>query len=678
MNRRTVLSLYKKEMLDILRDRKTILMMIVIPLVLYPLLFIGSMYLTSRMMNADTENTYTIAFTGDVGQEELRAFFRDHAADYDYSFQYYRADDGSAEHYDEAMRAGEIDAYVNGSISENRPYFEISYMASENDSQTAAGMISDLLFDYRDELRGEACDTYGVDKDELMNPIVYAYVDRSTNEENAGYLFGYILPFLLITSILMGALYPAIDATAGEKERGTLETLLTLPVKNIELITAKFLATSTVAVSAAILNMLSMSGMGLYFFDSMNLADSGMTVDLLSYLPAFLIMMLCTVVFAMFASAVCLSACIMAKSFKEAQNYTTPVMIVFMLGGMAAMIPQLELTQTTALIPVVNIALLIAALFKFHFDLALIALVLFSNIAYSALAIVLMARIFSSEQILFGDSAGGIRVLESRRHMREKQIPGMGDVVLLFAILLIIILFAGSLAIVHFGVGGIIIEQSLILTGTVFYAWYIKTDFREVFHLHRPRVSAVVGSLLAWAGCYLLVTLLGMVLFTLFPEAGEATESGYLELWENVPLWLVLFSSALMPAVCEEAAFRGFLLGALEHRYRAVAAVLICGVLFGIYHLNPLQSLLVGIFGILQSYIVYRERSIVLSVLTHFCNNAISVLLTHFADRIEPIFPFLYDNRPTSLQAVLMALIGIVLLVTGLCLIRWRGKERTS
>ena len=130
-------------------------------------------------------------------------------------------------------------------------------------------MIEKILLDIRKEKTENGLEELGLDPDAVLKPFEYTYLNRATNEENAGYLVGMIVPFLLITSILMGALYPAIDATAGEKERGTLETLLTLPVRNLELIVAKFFATSTVAVGAAFLNIVSMGFMGLYMLDSM-------------------------------------------------------------------------------------------------------------------------------------------------------------------------------------------------------------------------------------------------------------------------------------------------------------------------------------------------------------------------------------------------------------------------
>ena len=257
MNKKIVKALYRKEILDILRDKKTILMMIVVPLILYPLIFMFSMYLSTSMIKASTSKSYRVSVQDTENAAELKDFIlkKQDAHEYEFIFVDSYTQNRDSE---EALRQKEVDAYVMQSVSENRPYYEIGYMASETDSQTAAGMLKDMLGDYRDDLRDRILEEKGMDIKETLSPIGFAMKDFSTREENAGYIFGYIVPFLLITSILMGALYPAIDTTAGEKERGTLETLLTLPVKNLELITAKFLATSTVAVAAALLNLLSM------------------------------------------------------------------------------------------------------------------------------------------------------------------------------------------------------------------------------------------------------------------------------------------------------------------------------------------------------------------------------------------------------------------------------------
>ncbi len=665
MRKKVIFSLYKKEMLDILRDKKTILMMIVIPLILYPLIFAGSLFLASSMLKASTSKSYMIGFENLADEQAMVDAFEHYKDDHDYSFVYYRPKSGKEDDEDQ-LKKGNIDAYLIESISDNRPYYEIAYMASENDSQTAAGMIKDILQDIQKDTTEEKIKALGLDPAGILKPIDFAYRDFSSKEENAGYLVGMIVPFLLITSILMGALYPAIDATAGEKERGTLETLLTLPVKNLELIVAKFLATSTVAVGAAFLNLISMALMGLYMINAGNMGSSS-SLDLASFLPAVIVTLFCVFTFAMFASAVCLSACIFARSFKEAQNFTTPVMLVFMVGGMAGMLPQLTLNSVTAMIPVVNIAMLITEIFKFHFELSQIAVVLLSNLAYTAVAVVIMGRLFSSENILFGDAAVSLRLLENRSHMKDKQIPGMGDLVLVFALLIIIVLF-GGLLVLRLGLWGLVAEQFLIFFVTAFYAWYIKTDTVVVFHLHKPRITAVFAGILAWAGMYLLVQLLANVIVGLFPDLSQENAQMLTSLWEDSPIWLMVLSSALMPAVCEEFAFRGFMLGSFEFKFKPAVAVVLTGLFFAAFHMSLLQFLTIAPLGILLSYIVWKERSIFITMLLHFLNNLTSILLEEYQEELTAKLPFLAGEFNAKGAAVLF-IAGAVLLAAGLLLL---------
>ncbi|MCR5210437.1 MAG: ABC transporter permease subunit [Lachnospiraceae bacterium] len=674
MNKKIVSALYKKEITDILRDKKTILMMIVVPLILYPLLFLGSFVLFSSIVSASTSKSYTIALNSVNDTEGMKQYFKDNEKEFKYTFIFKDPEEGMKD--SDMLDAGSIDAYVVESVSDNHPYFEIAYRASENDSQTAAGMVEKMLGRYRDELRSEAFADQGLDEKMIMNPIGFCLKDYSSNEENVGFLMGYILPFLLIVSILMGALYPAIDTTAGEKERGTLETLLTLPVNNMELITAKFFAVSTIAVAAAILNLLSMGLMTAFVADSMNMVSSEMKIDLASFLPAIAITFVCIIVFALFASAVSLCSCIMAKSFKEAQNLTTPIMLIFLIGGMAGMIPSLELTEKTALIPVVNIALLIASIFKFHFDLSIIAIVLFSNVAYSALAVVIMTRMFSSEDILFADSAASFRIIEKRSDIKKGQIPGMGDLVLLFAILLLGLLFLGSIFASKFGLWGIIMEQLMFLVITVFYAWYIKVDFRKLFHIRGFGIKALIGSIFSWAGIYVILMLLSSLLVVFFPETAD--NSAIVELWGDNPLWLIILSSALAPAICEEVMFRGFMLGTLENRYSAAKAVIITGILFGAYHMSLNGLILIGILGIVQSYIANRQQCIFLTMITHFINNLLAVLSARYEEAFTKALPFLSgEDLPASTVAV-MALSGVAMLSLGVGLINNNKNRRQS
>lgn len=136
-----------------------------------------------------------------------------------------------------------------------------------------------------------------------------------------------------------------MDATAGEKERGTLETLLTLPVGNDELITGKFFAVSTVAVASAVLNLVSMLLMSIYFYAVIQTEDAQkLHINLTDFIPALLIVLLCTVAFALFISAVTMCVTTFARSFKEANNYATPLMLVVMFASFVTFVPNIEFT----------------------------------------------------------------------------------------------------------------------------------------------------------------------------------------------------------------------------------------------------------------------------------------------------------------------------------------------
>ncbi len=670
MNKRIVASLYKKEIIDILRDKKTMLMMIVVPLVLYPLLFVGTMMLMKSMMNASTEKSYTVALDMTKDPAVMKSIFEEKGNEREYSFEFMTPEAGSSDK--EMLEEGLIDVYITESVSDDRPYYNICYMASETDSRTAAGMADDVLSDYRTELTSSIIKEMSLSEDEILKPIKYVYKDYSSNEQNVGYIIGMIVPFLMIVSVLMGALYPAIDTTAGEKERGTLETMLTLPVSNRELITAKFLAVSTIAVGAALLNLFSMGALTVYTADTMNLAGSS-SLQAASFIPALFITLLCVATFAMFASAVSLCVCIRAGSFKEAQNLSTPVMIVFMMAGMSTMIPNLELNTVTALIPIVNISLLINSLFRFDYDAGLILMVLVSNIAYSCLAVVFMSEIFAAEDVLFGDPSSSVKLLNRRDDIKKGGMPGIGDLILLFSVLLLVVLFAGGVFVLHLGAPGLMIEQGLIFFCPVAYAWYIKADMKKLFSVKAPTLKGIAGSLLAFGGTWILMMYLASLLTYLFPDQ-VVQNNNLTEIWEKSSLPIIIISSALFPAICEETAFRGFMLGTLKNRLTPAKAVIITGVLFGVYHMSLLQSITVGVLGILLAYIVSHEKSIFLSIGIHFMNNLAAVLISQYEEEVSAYMPYL--DKPWVKVGLFIA--AVVMLILGLFILNGRKKEKTA
>ena len=693
MNKRVVFALLKKELTDIFRDKKTLLMMIVVPLILYPLIVAGSLVLMSSIAASKNTEVFKIAFENISEDNAIEKFIEEHSDEHDYSFVildeiYQNNTSSDAENneetveneektamtYDEAIRAGALDAYIR----ESDGAFEIVCYSSKTPSVTAAGMLEDMMDDYAEHIRYAKVMGAQLDPEDILYSVDYSVTNIASGEESVGSIFGYIIPFLLISSVLMGAMYPAIDTTAGEKERGTMETMLTMPVSNLELIMSKFLATSVIAVMAAMLNVLSMGLLCAYFYESLMLGGTDMTGFSLSlYIPAVLITLLASVIFAMFSSAICLLVCIFAKSFKEAQNYSTPIVMVFMFGGMAGMIPGIELNTKTALIPVVNIALLIGKAFALEIETQTVLYVLLSNLAYIIIAVLIMAKVFNSEKILFSDGIESIHIIERRSHMKKGQIPGAGDLLLLFSVMLLVLLFAGSVLVLKFGIYGVALQQCVIIGVTLLYAWYIKTDIRKLFSFKLPRIKYILGGLIGWMGLFILINFLSNFLIQLFPVSDSASYDLILKYEDECPFIVMALIIALAPAVCEEIAFRGFLFGSLRYKNKIVTSVIISGIIFGVFHMELIKIIPVSLLGIFFAYCVYKSDSIFVSMLLHFLNNFTAVVVSTYPFECARVVPFLVETEITVTDFAVMSVIGIVLLLTGIYIMH-DGKKKTN
>lgn len=672
MNTKRMFTLFKRELTDILRDKKTLFMMLVVPIIIYPLLIIGMTFLMSSVMNSQAEKTYLVAFDE---ENELTAKIADiienNPDKLSYKLEIVQKSDCK-----KALEAGDIDIYVS-KASDGR--IALCYLSAKDRSNTALDALTDAFEIYREELQKERIDEAGLDADYLLNPIHYEGEDLSSTEESVGNMIGSIIPFFIVTMILLGALYPSIDVTAGEKERGTLETLLTLPITNFEMIMSKFLAVSCIACASAILNVFSMGGaMAFLVSSSMSLAeDINLEIHYETFIPGILFTLVVMVFFALLVTAVCMCTCVFAKNFKEANNYVTPVMLIFMFGSYAAMIPDLELTAQTAAIPIVNVALLVEGLFQFQYNYGLFAIVLFSNVAYSLLAILILGKIYNSEAVLFSEGLSSVRIFTRRSEMKEKQMPGYGDLILLLCLVLLLIFYVGSFAQIKWGFGGVVIQQLIILLCPVLYAWYMKADAKKLFSIKKPGVSQVAGGVLFGIAAFLCAMIIGVLLVPFFPESADGLTQLDDMLTSQSAVVLILVV-ALMPAIGEELLFRGFVMGTLKNKCTGVIAVLATTLLFAAYHMSLIKMFTIGIIGFGLTYAAYKSGSIVTSMCMHFLNNLLSVLITKYPEQMQHVLPVLFKESLSASDLLLMIAVILICAALGLLLLGCRKKKRTA
>lgn len=707
--------LLKKELLDVFRDKKAIIMMVLVPILLYPLIFFGSMAVMTMIQSNMEEGEYKVAIVAsddgalksavekhnENAKVEAREKAETESTDQGNSSEDSVSQGNSAStsangiatdvltlvdapsgDYQEALQNEELDAYVTSSKdSSGKTVYEVYYVSSITNSSYAAGIVRDVVDELSREESKEKIQAAGLDADVIMNPVVYESEDLASSEQSAGSILGMILPFLLVLSLLMGTMYPAIDVTAGEKERGTLETLLTLPVSNREIIFSKFFTVAIIGIISALLNIVSIAFMGIYMIrlmgdamESMGISFAG--IDIGKFIPAIIFTVLAILAFSLFISAVTMCITSLAKSYKEANNYITPLMLVVMLTGYIGFIPNIELTHTMALVPVANICLMIKNLLLFKVEYNLVAVVLVSNVLYAIVAVLILSRIYDSENVLFDEGKFSLKLFERRSNMKKGGVPTTGDAWFMVVFVMFAYLYLGSVLEMKYGFGGIFGIQMIIFVLPLLYVLYTKRSILQTYSFRKTKFMNFVAALFMGCGAMLIGIILTSFVSMLFPTEAEMVSSGLMnELMSDNEL-LTFAVVALTPAVCEEMLFRGFLFSAFRGRYKIVVSVLLTAVIFGVYHMSIVRFFTTALLGAALAVIVYYSDSIFPAMMMHAINNGIAVLQMYHPNTMENIFPLFAVEEPGIMESIVVSTMGILLLAAGVAMFKILQKKK--
>jgi sodium transport system permease protein len=238
----------------------------------------------------------------------------------------------------------------------------------------------------------------------MIRPFEIRQQNVAPAEKVGGAVLGGIVPYFVILLCLTGAMYPAMDLTAGEKERGTMETILCSPISRTHLVLGKFLMVLTASIATAILSLASMAvsfgvGKQLMLGVAHGAADSAMQVTISAKAIASIFFVVLPL--AVFFSAALLAISLFAKSFKEAQSYLSPLMIVVVLPAVAALLPGVDLNTALALVPVLNTSLVSKEIITGTYHWKYIALIFLSSSVYAAIALTIAVKLFQREGVLF-------------------------------------------------------------------------------------------------------------------------------------------------------------------------------------------------------------------------------------------------------------------------------------
>lgn len=664
-------TLVRKEILDILRDKKTLIIMVAVPILLYPAMIIGMVMIMSMIAATQEEKIHTAAYAAEYEEQAavLEQIYEDNKEDFNLQLEFL-----SLSEEDKEAAKDSYDAWVNFAESETGLNVTVEYTSTDQDSGYTESMLEDLVEIYRDELLAEKLQAHGLTED-FLTPVTYEAEDSVSISESAGMNLGGSIGMLLVVTIMLGAFYPAIDATTGEKERGTLETLLTLPVTNFQMIMSKYIAVSLFACVTAVLSLVSLGASVVFLVNSVTdgVSEEFTGIDLsviLSWMPVLLLVMIVT---ALLITAFSMIFCVFAKSFKEANNYITPVMLIVMFGSMAGMLPSMELNYKTALIPIVNVSLLIKQVMAQQMNLYLAGITIGINFCYSVLIVWVLAKMYDSENILFADGFQSFKLFEKRSEIKKGTVPKIGDLILSVVVLLLLVLYLGTAATAKSVFGGTVVNQVLILAVPLLLVWYMKSDVKELFSLKVPKIKDILGGLILYVGVYAIMLVVSYVLVLMFPESAENTQMTF-DIMMEQPFILVVLVMAVMPAIGEELYFRGLIFGSMRHRYKAVWAIIISSVIFGIFHLSIVKILPTGMLGACFAYITCTSGSIYIGMFLHFFNNLMSAIAMKYPEQMEKILPVLMKSEFTVSDVLLLLGVGIICTIAGICVLNRNRK----
>jgi sodium transport system permease protein len=396
---RNIFIVYRKELREALRDRRTLISSIVVPLLLFPVLAIVLGYTAAELFGELNRQSSRIMILGGEDSPDIAAGLKavknlrvlPTAADY--------ADQIS----DKKIRAAvEIPAGFQKSVERGEhPDVKIYIFSGDLKSATAANRIELFFRDYRDSIVREQLAAHQLPAN-LMKPFDIERQNVVPTEKVAGETYGGLIPYLAILMCMTGAMYPAMDLTAGEKERGTMETILSSPISRTHLVFGKFLLVLSASLATATLSVASMAGSFtvLSHLVPAQGGGEGLPIIPIHAKTALAVFAMAVPIAVLFSSAM-ITIALFAKTFKEAQSYLTPMTFVVLVPSIAAVIPGIELNTKLALIPILNVSLLCKELITGTYHWNYIALTFLTTCVWAGAALFLAVKMFQRESVLF-------------------------------------------------------------------------------------------------------------------------------------------------------------------------------------------------------------------------------------------------------------------------------------
>jgi len=532
------------------------------------------------------------------------------------------------------------------------PHPEIIYNEADDKSLITYNRVREVLDQWESQILKQQLVLAQL-PEEFTHPVEPKPTNLAMDEQRSANIWAKLFPALLVIMSVTGAFYPAIDVGAGEKERGTMETLLICPATRSEIVLGKFLTVMLFSCMTAVLNLLSMGLTGRHMVTKAGGAAMSAIGDLSLPTPTALVWIVVLLVpLASLFSALCLALATFARSSKEGQYYLTPLLMITLGLTVFCISPGVELTPLYSILPVAGPALLLkkvllAPIATVNSSLWFYVLsVLATSVGYSMLALWWAIDLYQREDVLFREAERIELGLWLKQVMREKApLPSFFEAGFCFVVI-VLLQFAAmkalGLAAASGASGGwlpiskaqqaLLIQQlALIAAPALLMGVFLTTSVRRTFRVRWPDAKlCLVAAVLPFV-LHPLSYELTASLHWFFPQLPDDMRMRLARLTDpNQPLWAVLLVLAAAPAVCEETAFRGFMLSGFASTGRIWLAVVMSSLTFGIFHMVPQQVFNAFLLGMVIALIAVRGNSIWPCMLFHFVWNSLMILHGRF------------------------------------------------
>ncbi len=382
----------KKELTELLRDKKTIINSIVLPTVLVPIIIFGAMKVTEMINKSNQEKSVKIGLVNApsefyelVANDTLNKItIYEEVGDFKQLIDYETIqtaivfpNDWNTKMSD--LSTSEVQIFRNGS------------------RDNVNNRVTKLIESYSAKLKAERVTTLEIPTQKLT-PFTENYVEVGEQKEVIGKRIGGFIPYLFILTMWGGCLLAAVDLVTGEKERKTIETTLSLPISKFKVLLGKTIVASLLGFIPALLNLVGLI-VGLKLIDGIPPAFNEAISEMLGFQSITMILLL-LIPFSLFLSGLIIALVAGASSFKEAQSKASPIIILIIIPLVLALMPGIELTWTTVLIPVLNIGLGVKEIMAGTIDMVQYAVILLSLLAFAVGAVYFSYRKFSDENAI--------------------------------------------------------------------------------------------------------------------------------------------------------------------------------------------------------------------------------------------------------------------------------------